>query len=133
MDRLEEEAKLSLAKNDLMPIMRVVRAFTKLESILQTGEVVTATLRTKEKRTEQLTTEIALLEERVTSLEARHGVLESREAQELETAIKTLRFDLGEVTTKFNEKVHEEQQLTEKLVTLRAEVTRITTRLSNVI
>jgi len=133
MDRLEEEAKLSLAKNDLMPIMRVVRAFTKLESILQTGEVVNANLHSKEKRTAELTTEIKSLEEKKAGLESAVGALQNKEAQELSAAIDALKSDLNAVTAKYNQKVVEEREVSEKLISLRAEITRINSRLSNVI
>ena len=133
MDRLEEEAKLSLAKNDLMPIMRVVRAFTKLESILQTAEIVNSNLATKKKRTDELTSEIVSLEEKKAGLESAVGALQNKEAKELETAIKNLRSDLSDVTAKYNEKGVEEREVSEKLISLRAEVARITTRLAHVI
>ncbi len=132
-DNVKEEMELSQATNELMPVMRFVRAFLKTDNVLRVATIVNATLHTKEKKVEELTGEIASLEEKKAGLESAVGVLESKEAQELETLIKTLRSDLGEVTSKLDAKLQEEQQLTEKLVTLRAEVSRIATRFSNVI
>lgn len=132
-DNVKEEMELSVAKNDLMPIMRVVRAFSKLESVLQTAEIVNANLHTKEKRTEELSVEIKSLEERKTGLESGVGVLEDRQARDLESAITSLKSDLGKVTSSYNKKVVEEREVSEKLISLRAEITRINSRLAHVI
>lgn len=133
IDIAKEDMELAVASSDLRPIMRVVRSFIKVESVLRMAEVVNATLNSKQKKVADLTTEIVSLEEKKAGLESGVAVLENKAARELESAITSLKSDLNDVTAKYNQKVVEEREVSERLVGLRAEVGRITSRLSNVL